>query len=109
MSRAEYMRAYRAKHRTKPIIENVDALYRDFADKATNWDEIVRAVITGEPYNYAKRIAELEAEVKHLEAELAERPYKPEIVPPDLLDEILTGRPRPGRFNSYPFTPAPKK
>jgi hypothetical protein len=86
MSRAEYMRAYRA--RTKTGIP--DAL----PDK--------------------QRIAELEAEIKHLKAELAKRETfdkagtrmtvnVPASIGPNVRDQIA------GSFNSRPFTPAPKK
>lgn len=111
MSRAEYMRAYRARK------------------KATmSWDEIARAAILGEPYVAAKRIAELEAEVKHLKRDLAKangtlaeiyqarvaaQLAKQEAAPAgrSASDNAARGLDRTGAaggFNTRPFTPVPR-
>jgi len=58
------------------------------------------------------RITELEAEVKHLKAELAKRPTGGLFMPLEVEAEfkaIQDRMKRPGQFNSRPFTPAPKK
>jgi hypothetical protein len=76
MSRAEYMRNYRASRKPPEAAPMVDP--RD------------------------ERIVELEAEVKHLKAELAKRL----IVAPGV-SKVRIFDNEPG-FNSRPFTPAPK-
>jgi len=70
MSRAEYMRNYRASRKPPEAVDPRD-----------------------------ERIIELEAEVKHLKAELAKRL----VVAPGVSKVSL-----PGQFNSRPFSPAPK-
>jgi len=86
--RAAYMREYRAIQRAKI--------------------ERSRQPVTVVRLDAADRIAELEAEVRHLKAELAKRG----------LDLVLDTTPmrvatpeqiaRTDRFNSRPFTPVPK-
>ena len=102
-SRAEYMRAYRAHKK---------AAYPSLERQAKEEAEFEAADHTKD-----HRIAELEAEVKHLKAELAKRPDEVRAAvnaershlnrAPLPLDYPL---PRPeGSFNSRPFVPAPKK
>ena len=80
---AAYMRTYRARKKVETA-ENTDPV-RDWPKVALD----------------RQRIVELEAEVKHLKADLARRP------PPRM--PIRAASPAEERFNSRPFTPAPKK
>jgi len=79
MSRAEYMRNYRALRKIN------EANSEEIADTASTIAVLQR-----------QKIEALEAEVKHLKAELARR------------SGSLYNDPTE-RFNSRPFTPAPKK
>jgi hypothetical protein len=79
VSRAEYMRNYRAKRLLAAKVEAAEHF---------------------RSYDKDDRIAELEAEVKHLKAELAERPLCPVAKRHYERDHST--------FNSRPFTPAPK-
>ena len=98
-NRAEYMRDYRAK-RTKAEREATVEMVGLVSGSTSEGDV---AVILGQ----SKRITELEAEVKHLKAELAKRQ--------ESMFGVRTEMPRTaqdfhhGSFNSRPFTPAPKK
>ena len=90
MSRAEYMRAYRKRRK--------DAGLPPGPETTEAWAEIQRNEAFKVIPELEAKIETLEAEVKHLKAELAQR---------------TPGRVRifdnePG-FNSRPFTPAPKK
>jgi len=90
---AEYMRAYRARKKS------LDAM------KTTIMEGYDAGVA-------AKRIAELEAEVKHLKAELAKRdtPQARTITRNGYaMRSVGPGAVVSDRFNSRPFTPAPKK
>jgi hypothetical protein len=79
--RAAYMREYRArKRRTVDDIVVLDRL----------------------------RIEQLEEEVRHLKAELAKRQPTHELDALTSLPEPATLTP-PGRFNTRPFTPVPKR
>ena len=87
---AEYMRAYRARKKVMPIVSDIPA-------ELTRRDD---------------RIAELEAEVKHLKAELAKRPTaaayaeRMQTLHDEAAEKWQSAR---AGFNSRPFTPAPKK
>jgi len=95
---AEYMRAYRARKKA----EAGTVGYVTVASYGPATD------LPPDPVpGLTKRIIELEAEVKHLKAELAKRP-----IPPYTEVERLSGslyNDPTERFNSRPFTPAPKK
>jgi hypothetical protein len=83
---AAYMRAYRAKHK----------------DAESSFEDMARSELLGVKYDYAKRILDLEDEVKHLKAELTDRPvFHPNVV------RNHAARAEPG-FNSRPFTPVPR-
>ena len=94
-NRAEYMREYRSRKKGTPgaIGQNTRA----------DTGERVRQA-------YADHVAELEAEVKHLKAELANRAIKKENIPElqRRIEAAYGGPPPAGTFNSRPFTPAPK-
>jgi hypothetical protein len=75
--RAAYMRDYRARHRAER---------EPAAPKAERDADLVVAL---------QQIMQLEAEVRHLKAELARR--------------SLSSLPTTHQFNSRPFTPVPKK
>jgi hypothetical protein len=91
MSRAEYMREYRAKR----TAAERDATVRMVGLVGSSTSEGDVAVILGQ----SKRIAELEAEVKHLKAELAKRVTTFE----------YGGGMIAGSFNTRPFTPVPRE
>ena len=106
---AEYMRAYRARRKAEAAqikqwtdesnAANEKALREVGAD--THADLLVARV----------RITELEAEVKHLKAELAKRPVVEEPITMPNGDAGHQWRRAPYSepgFNSRPFTPAPK-
>lgn len=84
---AEYMRSYRARRK-----------------EAATDDESIAYTSTVEAHVAQERIAELEAEVLHLKAELAKRPtagkYDPAALKTLYAEE---------RFNTRPFTPVPKR
>ena len=71
-SRAAYMREYRARHRVNAVTFSP----------------------SGDLFAALARVAELEAEVKHLKAELAKRPNIYAVA---------------NQYSTRPFTPVPKK
>ena len=97
---AEYMRAYRARRKAEADARETAAIR--LIDKTVEHDQ--RPLL--------KRIAELEAEVKHLKEELAKRPVVEEPITMPNGDAGHQWRRAPYSepgFNSRPFTPAPKK
>ena len=98
MSRAEYMRNYRAK------IKSMSDAIRTTTEAADRLDIAIESQAPG----LLDRIAELEAEVKHLKAELAQR-GTPTAFAEDWADPAMDVYNQLGSFNSRPFTPAPKK
>jgi hypothetical protein len=102
--RAAYMREYRKRKRLTLDPYATPAMMRA-AEAEQYHDNAIRETSA----NRAKRIAELEEEVRHLKAELAKRP-----TPPTYTTEITTGvtsreQAAQDRFNTRPFTPVPKK
>ena len=94
---AEYMRAYRA--RRKAVTIGTASTMEELAD-------LTNPIMAKQ----AGRIAELEAEVKHLKAELAKRTSGP-AVNPEYAERWAANDwvgPKSGSFNSRPFTPSPK-
>ena len=82
-SRAAYMREYRARQKVDAMNADPHQWTRDDLRTATS------------------RITELEAEVKHLKAELAKRPLRFGRPEPDVVSAM-------NAYNTRPFTPVPK-
>ena len=95
-ARAAYMRDYRARQKDKRV-DDVRNVLRDLERTKPQ---------SGSDFA-ARRIAELEEEVRHLKAELAKRLPEGDYVITRMSDVPDGADLHP--FNSRPFTPVPKK
>ncbi len=107
MSRAEYMRDYRARKKARPV-ENAVTDGRMLGWDCPICDQHVTSMIVLNDENRA-RIAELEEEIRHLKAELAKRPgHQASGVTYPMAEKPIDIGPQLERFNTRPFTPVPK-